>query len=134
MFVEVWTFLHLIQHFFFFFNFTKHLTSNCLDNIICNAICKFSAIRFIRLKGLMESETSILFYFCDNTKNLLVGETKPDRSQDMRTPFLPQLRQPYDDTTKWQNNCQSLDRKTCIYSHCATLAKLILSRFGDGLF
>ena len=81
-------------------NFTKHLTSNCLDNIICNAICKFSAIRFIRLKGLMESETSILFYFCDNTKNLLVGETKPDRSQDIRTPCLPQLRQPYDNTTK----------------------------------
>ena len=75
----------------------------------------------------MESETSILFYFCDN-KNLLVGETKPDKSQDIMTPCLPQLQQPYDNTTKWQNNCQSLHRKTCIYSHCATLARLIVSQ------
>ena len=48
----------------------------------------------------MEGETSILFYFCDDTKNLLVGKTKPYRSQDIRTPCLPQLQQPYDNTTK----------------------------------
>ena len=82
----------------------------------------------------MEGETSILFYFCDDTKNLLVGEAKPYRSQDIRTPCLPQLQQPYDNTTKWQNNCQSLDWKTCIYSHCATLANDCLSRSGNGLF
>ena len=75
----------------------------------------------------MESEISILFYFSDNAKNSLVRETKLDRSQKIGTPHLTQPRLPFENTTNWQNSCQSLDPKTCIYSLGSTLARLIVS-------
>ena len=55
-----------------FLYYIKDLTSN-LDKKIYNVIfCNFSITRVVRLKGFIESEISILFYFFDNTKYSLV--------------------------------------------------------------
>ena len=67
--------------------FTEDLTSNCLDNKICNAILQTFNISTLRLKGFMESENSILFYLWQ-CQNSLAREAKPDRSQKIRTPHL----------------------------------------------
>ena len=65
--------------------FMEDLTSNCLDNKICNAILQIFNNSTLRLKGFMESEISILFYLWQ-CQNSLVREAKLDRSQRIRTP------------------------------------------------
>ena len=65
--------------------FMEDLTSNCLDNKICNAILQIFNNSTLRLKGFMESEISILFYLWQ-CQNSLVREAKLDRSQKIRTP------------------------------------------------
>ena len=55
-----------------FLYYIKDLTSNLDKKIYYVIFCNFSITRFVRLKGFMESEISILFYFCDNAKYSLV--------------------------------------------------------------
>ena len=55
-----------------FLYYIKDLTSNLDKKIYKVIFCNFSITRFVRLKGFMESEISILFNFCDNAKYSLV--------------------------------------------------------------
>ena len=131
LFVEVWTFLHLIQFFFFF----KHLTSSYLDDIICNAICKFSAIRFIRFKRFNGKWDIYFILFLWQHQKFISGvnktRQKPGYQDTMFAPTTAAIWQYYKVT-------KQLPKLTLKNMHIQSLCHFsqidCLSRSGNGLF
>ena len=86
--------------------FSEDLTSNCLDNKICNAILQIfnnSTLKVERLYGIWDFYFILFLWQCQNS---VVRETKPNRSQNWDTESHPTM-QPYENIANWQNSCQN---------------------------